>query len=430
MDDMNLARLGMKQLPSSGAAPESAFVPDYLGRVERTLSPLLENRIQTLVLSEVEDAASIAVLDRVLARLGDERHLHARLDHWPDAPEPLLQQLLDSWGLEADEKSSGAELRALLELFVSHQAAKGRICLLAGPLSGEPVEGVRMLLEWLSGLRHGGEFSVRLLLLGEGEVPGHLRGTPTENSPSRRTGAVQFPALGPEEARHYVHTRLKAAGCAQPAGLIDDELCRLAGAYASGRPGALDRLLDGALEMLTTEGKDPRITQGELEVVATRLGLELVTETLTSDTSPQQALDIGEAQLRMSLEGEAASEIALNQSRMVMGREQDCDICIESRFISRFQCLFMLTRRGWYVMDLGSTNGTYVNARRIREHLLRDGDMITIGRHQILFCQAGTGSRAIEEGDYLSTEVLANRERSGSRADDSTGINRRIGAPQ
>lgn len=430
MDETSLARLGIKQRPATADAPESAFVPEYVARVERALAPLLENRVQTLVLSYAQDAGSLAVLGRVLSRLDEQRHLCARLERWPDAQAPMLQQLLEEWGLEADEHSSITELRALFELFVSHQAAKGRSCHLAGPVAGEPVDEVRQLLEWLSALRHGGEFSVRLLLFGEGEIPAHLRGTPTENSPPRRTASVQFPALGPEEARHYLHTRLEIAGCARADELIDDELCRLAGAYASGRPGTLDRLLEGALDALATEADRTRITQSDLEAAATRLGLELVTETLTSDTSPQQALDIGEAQLRMSLKGEPASEIALNQSRMVMGREQDCDICVESRFISRFQCLFMLTRRGWYVMDLGSTNGTYVNARRIREHLLRDGDMITIGRHQILFRQAGAGARGGEEGEYLSTEVLAGREQRGANGDDSTRINRPSGAPQ
>ncbi len=53
--------------------------------------------------------------------------------------------------------------------------------------------------------------------------------------------------------------------------------------------------------------------------------------------------------------------------------------------MSRYQNLFMETTDGWLLIDLSSTNGCFVNGRRVREHRLRDGDLISVGQHQLLF---------------------------------------------
>jgi pSer/pThr/pTyr-binding forkhead associated (FHA) protein len=70
---------------------------------------------------------------------------------------------------------------------------------------------------------------------------------------------------------------------------------------------------------------------------------------------------------------------------MVLGRDDSCDISLDSRYVSRFQNLFLETTDGWMLIDLSSTNGCFVNGRRVREHRLRDGDLIAVGHHQMRF---------------------------------------------
>jgi pSer/pThr/pTyr-binding forkhead associated (FHA) protein len=55
----------------------------------------------------------------------------------------------------------------------------------------------------------------------------------------------------------------------------------------------------------------------------------------------------------------------------------------------------METSEGWMLIDLNSTNGCFVNGRKIAEHRLRDGDLISVGHHQIRF--SGHGAAAGEE---------------------------------
>jgi pSer/pThr/pTyr-binding forkhead associated (FHA) protein len=51
-------------------------------------------------------------------------------------------------------------------------------------------------------------------------------------------------------------------------------------------------------------------------------------------------------------------------------------------------CRFTLDEAGLGVEDLGSTNGTWVNGRRIRRAPLLEGDKITIGRAEFAVSSA------------------------------------------
>ncbi len=69
----------------------------------------------------------------------------------------------------------------------------------------------------------------------------------------------------------------------------------------------------------------------------------------------------------------------LVKEETVIGRAQDCGLRIPLIDVSRKHCL--MTVRGGEVRlrDLGSTNGTYVNNKRINEVVLQAGDRLTIG---------------------------------------------------
>jgi pSer/pThr/pTyr-binding forkhead associated (FHA) protein len=51
------------------------------------------------------------------------------------------------------------------------------------------------------------------------------------------------------------------------------------------------------------------------------------------------------------------------------------------------------------LIDLSSTNGCFVNGRRVREHRLRDGDLIAVGHHQLRFSGPPAG-RLARTGEY------------------------------
>lgn len=67
-------------------------------------------------------------------------------------------------------------------------------------------------------------------------------------------------------------------------------------------------------------------------------------------------------------------------SRMIIGRQPDADIRIPLNEISRHHCELNLNGSKATIKDLGSSNGTYVNDKRIEsETALKAGDRITVG---------------------------------------------------
>ena len=73
------------------------------------------------------------------------------------------------------------------------------------------------------------------------------------------------------------------------------------------------------------------------------------------------------------------------QGKVVLGRSKDASITIPDINLSRAHCSVLATPRGYMLEDLGSTNGTYLNGKRIRQELLREGDRIVIGEAEFEF---------------------------------------------
>ena len=71
---------------------------------------------------------------------------------------------------------------------------------------------------------------------------------------------------------------------------------------------------------------------------------------------------------------------------VTIGRSSQNDLHLADEQVSRLHARVVLQGNTFVLTDLGSTNGTFVNERRIRQHPLRDGDEIRIGRSRLRFC--------------------------------------------
>ncbi len=76
----------------------------------------------------------------------------------------------------------------------------------------------------------------------------------------------------------------------------------------------------------------------------------------------------------------------LASARLILGREQSCDITVDDLNVSRTHAELRREPQGfWLLNDLGSTNGTYVNGTEVSSHILQPGDRITLGVTTFVF---------------------------------------------
>lgn len=74
-----------------------------------------------------------------------------------------------------------------------------------------------------------------------------------------------------------------------------------------------------------------------------------------------------------------ATVFPLQGQRMVLGRASDCDIVLPSRKVSARHAVLLRSGDGWLIEDLGSSNGTFVNGKRVSgQLLLRAGDRVDL----------------------------------------------------
>lgn len=117
-----------------------------------------------------------------------------------------------------------------------------------------------------------------------------------------------------------------------------------------------------------------------------------------------QERPIWESSMNVSLivvtaEGKQA-EIAVKKPVVVVGRQTDCQIRIPSSEISRHHCEVSIGEGKVSVRDLGSSNGTFVNKRRVTQAEVAAGDLIAIG-DLVLVVRIDGRPAAIDSEDVL-----------------------------
>ena len=76
--------------------------------------------------------------------------------------------------------------------------------------------------------------------------------------------------------------------------------------------------------------------------------------------------------------------IELVKDLTLLGRDEDCDIRLDHKSVSKLHCVVVKTDGLLLVRDLGSTNGTRVNGQRVRRAALLPNDMLSIANVKYL----------------------------------------------
>src|SRR2546425_5693279 len=75
--------------------------------------------------------------------------------------------------------------------------------------------------------------------------------------------------------------------------------------------------------------------------------------------------------------------LPLVAGEVLIGRKGDADVVLNNQHVSRHHAKLVKTQDGYFLQDLGSTHGTFVNEARIEQHVLKHGDRISLGKDRI-----------------------------------------------
>lgn len=113
------------------------------------------------------------------------------------------------------------------------------------------------------------------------------------------------------------------------------------------------------------------------------------------------------AKLIIKYNDDVVDHVELRQGDMKIGRKPGCDIFLDNLAVSGEHANIFTIGDDSFIQDMNSTNGTYINNKRVTKHHLRSGETITIGKHALVYLNEQARAEAAPDGsDYAKTVVI------------------------
>ncbi len=325
----------------------------------------------------------------------------------------FLQAVLVQFGFSPFKMKKG-ELIATLNNFLIEQHGAGRKVLLivdeAQNLSLRVLEEIRLL----SGVETTKEKVLRIILAGQPELNDKLDAPELIQLAQRIRLRFHLATLSASEMRAYIEHRLEVAGAGDRQIFAEDtfnEIYR----YTGGTPRLVNTLCDTAMMSAFAANRDcvtlgdvaqaidelqwvefatrQQQTQAKIAAAAgasgqtgeghgaTATGVLGITPNANGTDADGPAI----GRILIATDGRTVQEVPLKVGRIIVGRTTDNDVQIDSRFVSRHHCQVITTPHACVIEDLNSTNGIYVKSKRVRRHYLNDGDVVQLGKHELIY---------------------------------------------
>lgn len=95
--------------------------------------------------------------------------------------------------------------------------------------------------------------------------------------------------------------------------------------------------------------------------------------------APEPSVPPGPSAVVIHSEGSKPRTVPVS-GNMVMGRAEECELALDDTFVSQQHARLFAKNGSWYVEDLGSTNGTFVNDQRLAAPaMVQPGDRVRVG---------------------------------------------------
>jgi type II secretory pathway predicted ATPase ExeA/pSer/pThr/pTyr-binding forkhead associated (FHA) protein len=316
----------------------------------------------------------------------------------------LLLGMLRQFGYDL-QMSSANELLGLIRVFALQQAASHEPPLLIIDNANEMNPSAMRALCELADLRVRTGSALKIVLVSDRSLGGVTKAPAMEPIARRVLHDFHMRPMTESETRTYLKEKLKAAGSHYPDYIFPNAVCRELWQASGGWPGILDRLALLALARAETLPVNPEDVEHPALPTGTWDEEEVALIQQETGVAPEAP------QLIVSNNGSVIGELKMEKPRVLIGRSDHNDIAIGSSFVSRHHALLVRHGGSTFLMDLNSTNGTFVNAKRVSNQVLVHDDVISVGHHKIKFSDPFAKTRGQLDGpDFADTAIMKTLE--------------------
>ncbi len=318
----------------------------------------------------------------------EENIVYAVVSQTQLTPTQFLQAVLAEFGFDPFNKRK-VELLDMLNMFLIEQYSNGKKVVLvvdeAQNLTKRVLEEIRLL----SGIETHKEKVLRIILAGQPELRDKLESPKLKQLLQRVRLRFHIGPLDQREMREYIEHRMDVAGHSAHDVFCEDTFPVLF-RYTGGLPRLINTLCDTALLCAFAEQRE-QLTEDDIKAAVEELGWQKTPP--PTEEAPVPAVSQLNAKTRpaplyrveVRAEGHVISEHLLGPGRVVIGRAPDNEIYIKSKFVSRHHAQIVSDQDASVIEDLNSTNGVFVGNSRVTKYTLRDGDVISVGVHELKF---------------------------------------------
>lgn len=395
---MELSAVGLREQPFRTQGEPVARVSYEAERVALDFLADIRARERALGLFQGPRLSGKTTILRTFIRSVGEDTASALVDGAGKETGALLKEVLGQFGYDF-EFSTTNELVNMLRVFSLQQAASNKAPLLIVENVHAMIPATLRTLCELASLAVQDRCALKLVFASDRALESMMRAPAVAAAIARRdVRSFRLEPLSDFETRQYVYTKLKAGGCREPATVFPEDVCLELHAASHGWPGLIDRLV---LLALGKAEKLP-VTSELIERTDTFDDLPALLEAQCNWPADESAAP---PTLILTRNGETLEELVMEGTRLLIGRSEHNDLRISSRFVSRHHALFVRHGSSTFLMDLNSTNGTFVNSRRISNLMLRHEDVVQLGHHRIKFIDPAATER-LAPGDASLSETV------------------------
>jgi len=289
-------------------------------------------------------------------------------------PRGLLTKMSSQFGLESNADPDDVLLKMVSD-FAMQQTRSWQSPILIIDNANRMYPSTLRIMNTLAALAVQERYSMRFILTGNMGLQTLIDSDGMISIAQRDPASYSLQPLTAKETMIYLHARLQSAGSERADTVFPFDVCDRLREQSDGWPGSLNHF---ALEAIKRSSEFP------ISVINTYAPKERVKK---PDDIPvlgaREAITRLPPKLIITRDGDTLAEYTFKDKKVLIGRSDFADIAIDDDFVSKLHAVLLLYSDALVLLDLNSANGTTVNSINVGKTILKDDDVISLGRHRL-----------------------------------------------